>query len=721
MDPARAQTQLRHDARDALRELAETAARAAEVPADGSEVDHAVDAALRRHGTPRNDAWPHLLDDVARGLKLNVRWRTANEAEVADEVHAGLPAAAWEDDGWTLLVRRGARLERRRFPGGPKPEVVRAPRAGTRQPWALVEPTLPAGSLGDAHDHHIPPLQRLRGLLRAESSDLWAVTVYALAAALLSLAVPVAVQVLVNTVAFGAFRQPLMFLAIVLFAFLGVAAALRIVQRVVVEMLQRRLFLRLTADLAARVPRARPEAFAHATGAQLINRFFDVVAMQKALGTLLLEGIGAVFQAAVGMMLLAVYHPALLVYDLLLLAVIVLILWGGFQRAQQTAIRESRAKYDVADWLEEIAAQPVLFKLGGGNALAVERADLLGRAWLDARMAHFKAYFRQYSAILAVQAIAMTLLLTVGGWLVLERQLTLGQLVAAEIVVASILVAFTKVAEKLDSAYDLLAATEKIGHLVDLPIERAHGWAPASHPESIALVADHVTYTYPHVELDAHGHHTPDPGTHHEPVLHDLSFVVGRGERMLVVGGSGSGRSTLAEILLGMREPTHGRILVDEADLRELRLDALRRRVELVRNADIVTGTVLENVVFGRLGLGPEEVHAVLRKVGLEDVVAGLPQGLNTRLVPSEHPLTEVQRIRLEFARALIGEPALLVVDGALDGLEPDDAKSLIDALTASDSAFTLIVLSRTMIGASRMDRVLRLEHGTLRPLPRPA
>ncbi len=190
---------------------------------------------------------------------------------------------------------------------------------------------------------------------------------------------------------------------------------------------------------------------------------------------------------------------------------------------------------------------------------------------------------------------------------------------------------------------------------------------------------------------------------------------------MLVVGGSGSGRSTLAEILLGMREPTHGRILVDEADLRELRLDALRRRVELVRNADIVTGTVLENVVFGRLGLGPEEVHAVLRKVGLEDVVAGLPQGLNTRLVPSEHPLTEVQRIRLEFARALIGEPALLVVDGALDGLEPDDAKSLIDALTASDSAFTLIVLSRTMIGASRMDRVLRLEHGTLRPLPRPA
>ncbi len=361
--------------------------------------------------------------------------------------------------------------------------------------WISASPLLPLGALGpeggeghgpagagkdghapggDAHDDGRSPFARLRTLARLERDDLWIVLVYATGVGLLSLATPVAVQALVNTVAFGALVFPVVVLALLLAGVLAFAGVLHALQMQVVETIQQRVFTRVALDLAHRLPRVRAEALDRSWGPELVNRFFDVLTVQKSASTFLLDGLSLVLSAGIGMLVLAFYHPALLAFDLVLVVSVSGLLWGLGRRGPYTAIRESKAKYRVAAWLEDLARSGATFRSPHGAEFASSRADELARAYLGARRESFKVVFRQYAGVLALQAIATGTLLGLGGWLVVARQLTLGQLVASELIVATVVSNLSKLGRKIDAYYDLLAAVDKLGHLADLPLERAH-------------------------------------------------------------------------------------------------------------------------------------------------------------------------------------------------------------------------------------------------------
>ncbi|MBM3983614.1 MAG: ABC transporter ATP-binding protein, partial [Planctomycetes bacterium] len=276
---------------------------------------------------------------------------------------------------------------------------------------ATAHPAHPPDHAPEAHEvghGHSParPFARLRHLLVPERRDIGAVVVYALAVAVLSLATPIAVESLVNTVAFGVLMWPVVVIASVLLACLGLAAAVRAMQVYVVECLQRRLFVRVVADYAARFPRLRLDAFDRRYGPELANRFFDVLNVQKALAVLLLDGVALVVTAVVGMAVLAFYHPFLLGFDValvLMIAFVVFVLgWGGVR----TCLHESHAKYDVAAWLQELLRCPRAFKFSGGARLALERADHLATEYVTARKAHFRVVWRQTVFALALQVVA---------------------------------------------------------------------------------------------------------------------------------------------------------------------------------------------------------------------------------------------------------------------------------------------------------------------------
>ncbi len=337
---------------------------------------------------------------------------------------------------------------------------------------ALVEPwEVPHGDI----EHGGPsPFRRLLGLLRPEIRDISIVIVYAIGVGVLSLAVPITATAVVNTTALATLTQQLLILCVVLLISLGLAALLRLLQDVVVEYLQQRIFVRVVADLAYRLPRIDIVAFDRQHGPELVNRFFDVLTVQKAGAILLLDGVAVALQIAIGLVLLAFYHWFLLAFDLILIGGLFVLVLLGYG-AIGSAIRESRAKYAVASWIEEIARHALAFKLGGGPQLARERADQLARQYLLARQSHFRIVLRQVSFALLLQVLASTALLGLGGYLVIEGQLTLGQLVAGEIVVSLVVASFTKLGKYLESYYDLLAAMEKLGHLTDLPLERDTG------------------------------------------------------------------------------------------------------------------------------------------------------------------------------------------------------------------------------------------------------
>jgi len=540
------------------------------------------------------------------------------------------------------------------------------------------------------HGHSPPrPFARLRLLLAPERRDIVAVVVFAAAVAVLSLATPIAVETLVNTVAFGVLMWPVVIIAGVLMTCLGLAAAIRAMQVYVIECLQRRLFVRVVADYAIRIPRLKLEAFDHRYGPELANRFFDVLNVQKALASLLLDGVALVVTAVVGMTVIAFYHPFLLGFDIVLLVFISFIVfvlgWGGIG----TCLRESHAKYDVAAWLEELLRCLRAFKFAGGRHIALEKADELAGEYVTARRDHFRIVWRQTVFALGLQVVASTALLGLGGYLVINRQLTLGQLVAAELIVALVVASVSKLGKYAETYYDLMAGAEKLGLLTDLPLER-EGGEPLTRADRGVALRIHGLEHVSHRTLPTN----PDWG-------------VAPNERVAVVGPPGSGKTTLFEVLCGLREPGRGVVEVDGIDLRSLSLDSLREQVTLVERSDVFLGTVMENVCVGRENLSPADVREALQTVGLLGVVHALPQGLNTALTPDGGPLTGGQAIRLTIARALAGRPRLLLLDGVLDDLDLRECPDLMPHLFDHSVPRTLLVASANPSVIARCDRVI--------------
>ena len=541
------------------------------------------------------------------------------------------------------------------------------------------------------------PLPRLLALLRLERSDLWVVVIYSIGVGLLSLVVPVAVQAVVNFIAFGSLLQPLVILTAFVLIALGFSSVMNGFRVFTVEIIQRRLFVRVTTDFALRLVRVKAEAFDRLYGPELVNRFFDVVTLQKSASALLMDGLSLVMQTTLGMILLAVYHPLLLAFDVFLLlamALIILVLGRG---ATPTAIKESKAKYAIAAWLEEIAAHTTAFKSASGVAYALGRVDGLASEYLDRRKAHFRVVFRQVIGSLALQALASAFLLGIGGFLVMQGQLTLGQLVAAELIVTTVVSGFSKFGKKLETYYDMLAALDKLGQMIDLPLEQSGREQPVRRegPAAVSLRE---------IDLPAH---------RGEPALRKVSLDVGAGERIGITGASGSGKSGLAGLLYGLRRPSAGVMLADGLDARDLSLAELREESALVSGADVIWDTIERNVSMGRPEVRLEQVHEALREVGLLHDVLALPDGLQTTLTGGGAPLSGAQAVRLALARGIAGRPRLLILDDVFDRIgDPAACEALADVVFAADAPWTLICVTDRPEALRRCDRVIRLERG---------
>lgn len=538
------------------------------------------------------------------------------------------------------------------------------------------------------------PLRRLYALLLPERQDLFTVLLFAVLAGVLYLATPLAVDALVNSLTFGAaegvYVQALVILALGLFGFLCLLGLVKAAQYWVTELIQQRMFVRLTADLAYRLPRVRMEALDQKLGPDLVNRFFDVVTVQKSAALLLLDGVNLVLGAAIGLVILGFYHPFLLVFDLLLLAYLAVIPLTLGRGAVESAIEESYAKHAVASWLEQVAMFPYVFKMDGASRLACDRANDLAETYLDTRKRHWRIVFRQIVAFLGLQAVASAALLGLGGLLVLNAELTLGQLVAAEIIVSAIVANLASLGKHAEAFYDALAAVDKIGYVVDLPVEREGG-------DSASVTAGAGA----EVEVNDLGFGY-DPA---RPVLQGVSLHLRPGERVALVGAAGYGTSTLMDILMGIRPPQEGTIRVDGIDVRDWDLPDLRRTAVLVRGQDLVETTVFENVRFGRDYISRQDVQRALEGVGLLQDIMRLPGGLDTPLMVGGRPLSSSQRSRLILARAIAGRPRLLLLDENLENLEPQTFSELTDFVFDRDHAWTLVVATRDVDVLQRCDR----------------
>jgi putative ABC transport system ATP-binding protein len=539
----------------------------------------------------------------------------------------------------------------------------------------------PAAGHGPLHAHGKGPWQRLVELMRLEWGDVFTLLAFALGVGLLSLVAPAAIEALVNTVAFGILLWPVVVLAMVMFALLFVAAVLRAMQTYVAECLQRRLFVRTALGFADRLARTGIASFDGANRADIVNRFFEVSSGQKSIATLLVEGIGIIMMTLVGLVVLAFYHPYLLTFALVLAALVVFLLLVLGIGGVRTSIDESYAKLDVAAWLEEVARCPHTFRSGEGAVLALDRADVLADRYVAARKRHFSIIWRQTIFALALEAVGSTVLLGLGGWLVINRQLTLGQLVASELIVTLVLAALSKIGKYVEVFYDLQATLDKLGVLDRLPPEPRDGeQLMAAGPLRVVAELPAREAGPRRLELEA-------------------------GERVAISGLRG--KTQLLETLGLLRLPSEGLLEYDGIDARGLDRAAARQQVAFVGRAEVFAGTVEENLRLGRDSLTGADLRRALDMVGLSDRVARLPQGIQTPLTPDGRPLSNNEIARLAIARAIAGRPRLLLLDGMLDSLDLSACPALLDSLFDPAAGWTLAVVTARDDIRDRCDRVV--------------
>lgn len=499
------------------------------------------------------------------------------------------------------------------------------------------------------HDDHPPPTVRLRKLLSQESAALWVVLVYAAFIGLLALATPVAVQALINQVTFGQLRQPLLVLTVLLFLVLLFSGALRLLQATAVEQIQQRLFVRLGSELSLLLPRVLMAQLRKPPGPRLVSRFFEIITVQKSLANLLLDGMSLLLQSLIGLLVLGFYHPLLLGFDVILLMSIVVIVLGLGRGAVKSAVKESRAKYDVADWLMELGSHSLTLRGGRGADWAAQRADVLLLQYVHARRLNFSILRRQIIGALLLQALASSMLLGLGGMLVIWGQLTIGQLVAAELIVSSVVLGVLKFTKHMESYYDLLAGLDKLGYFDDLKDERETG-ETLTLPERPEVLLRKVKVS--------------DPDSVSE--LHVDELIISPGSRAAVVGGRG--KRLISEVLYGLLDADHGQVELGGVPIRSLSLSSLRSQVALLHDdrEGIVAGSVADNLRFAKESVSFAELRAALQSVSLWNDVSSLPKGLDTQLLSGAPAWSTSMRWRLLIARLLIQKPSLVIVDGEM-------------------------------------------------------
>ncbi|WP_309712945.1 ATP-binding cassette domain-containing protein [Armatimonas sp.] len=546
-------------------------------------------------------------------------------------------------------------------------------------------------------------MARLLKLLSEDKSDLGVLAVYTVVVGLLGLAMPLAVQSLVNSVA-ASTVQPLVVLSLIVLLGLLAAGWLSLLQLSLVETLQQRLFARSALKIARNLIHSTSRALYGTYAPELANRFFDVLTVQKSLAKLLLDGLTAALQAAVGLIVLAFYDKSglLLGFDVFVLLVIGFVIFPLGIHGLRTSLAESAEKYHLAGWLQELARCRMSFKLHGTPEFLLARAEDRVAAWLTERRRHFIVTFRQEAGNQLFTALASTGVLAIGGYLVVQREITLGQLIASQLIVANVLKGTDKLLRQAETLYDLLTGLDKTGYLTDLETEREGGHEiPVSSLGGAKVLLHDVHFTY------------PGPGG--REVLSGLNLSLEPGERISLVGASGTGKSTLASLLGGLEEASFGLIELNGVELRGASLSCLRDRVNIMSYEDaIFEGTIEENICMGRTGISSEQVRWAITLAQCVDEIAALPEGLQTRLVPGGGNLSRGQAQRILIARAIVDKPELLIFDEAFTGLDENTTLAILDGLFAPENPWTIIDISHEGPVVTRASKIYVLAGGKI-------
>lgn len=493
--------------------------------------------------------------------------------------------------------------------------------------------------------------------------------VYTLAIGLMSLATPISVQLLINSVANIALPAPLWTLSGVLLSLLLIVVALSALRVYLMAAFERRVFSRVVAEITIRAVHAQNPFFGDASRGDLFNRYFDLTVVQKAVPGLVIGAFTILLQGMVGLTVTSFYHPFFLAFNVVLVVAVVLV-WLIWRRGAITgAVALSHAKHDAARWLESVGGSNGFYKSSRHLAFAMDRSEAKTAAYVDAHKRYFRSSFAQTLSYLLIYALASAALLMLGGNLILLGELSIGQLVAAELILSGVFYGVSQLGYYLDTFYDLVASAEELSLLFSIPQEKPPARGAEAPSDGALRLMD--------VKLDDAR----------------FDFALAAGEQLVVAADPGAERK-LALVLKRHVHPERGLVSIGGADLEALDMYLLRSQVLVLNRPTIAEVTIREYLAMAASDVSATRMLEALAVVGLQERIAQLPKGLDTPLAATGHPLSLGSMMALRLANALLVEPKLLVL-GQLYDLLPSRTLTAVLGVLKARGATTLLFTGR--------------------------
>lgn len=545
-------------------------------------------------------------------------------------------------------------------------------------------------------------VKRFFRLVHNERVDIQNIIIFAVFSGLINLSLPLGIQAIINFLNSGEISTSWALLLV--FVVLGVALVgfLQIKQLAITETIEQRVFAKAAFDFAFRIPRIKQDAVQNKYVPELVNRFFEVLTVQKGLSKILIDFSSAALQIIFGLILLSLYHPMFILLGIGLVFLLYLIFRITGPAGLRTSLEESKYKFEVAHWLEEIGRTMNTFKLIGNSELPVKRTDELVSGYLKARKKHFRILVWQFSGMIVFKVVVAAGLLILGSLLVIDRQINIGQFVAAEVIIVMLIGAVEKLILSMDTIYDLLTALEKIGTVTDLPVEEDKGTdlRDTDCDNGLNIRFNNVAFAYPDGD---------------EQVLKGASMEIISGHRVCISGPNGVGKTTLLKLLTGMYNSFSGTITLNGLPFRSLRIEALRSIIgDNLNDTDVFKGSLFENVQAGRSNITKDRVMWALRQVQLDEFVSSHPTGLETPIDPEGKRLSKTITRKIVLARAIADNPKILLLEDNLSNLNHDERQLIYNNILSKKHGWTVIIVSNDEIVANKCDDRYVMENGVI-------
>ena len=541
----------------------------------------------------------------------------------------------------------------------------------------------------------ISPVLRFWNLLSQYKPELRQIYVYAVFNGMVNLTLPLGIQAIINYIQAGELTTSWIVLVCFVLAGIAIAGFLQVYQLRIVENIQQDLFTKSAFEFAYRIPKISFLQLDKIHAPELVNRFFDTLTIQKGLPKVLIDFSLAAFQIIFGLILLAIYSPYFILLGFALIVVLLLIFKITGPKGLSTSLKESKYKYQLAHWLEEVARVNRSFKLNASSKFHLNKTDDIVVNYLSARESHFQVLINQFRLFIGFKVFVAAGLLVLGGYLVFQEQMNIGQFVAAEIIIILIINSVEKILRIIDTIYDVLTALEKIGYVTDLKLDTENGNNSVSDDGAFALRAEAIQFRFPDEDNN---------------IIDKLSFEVAANNKVVLTGKSGSGKTLLLQILAGILPFEDGELFINDAPFKHYRRDSLYDKLGVAFPTNqVFEGTFRDNIVMGR-PVSEKKLSEIIKLLKLTEYLAKQSKGVDSFVDSGGRRLPRSVIQKLLIARIIAGEPKLLLMEDPLQFVEESEKKRIIDYLMDQQRNWTLIVVSDFHYWKEKSNQILKLE-----------